>query len=274
MTTTRSTAHNSAIIRATDAHKGRRLSVTPQVGGLKRIRYGRIVLDQTEPRATLETGECEVALVCLAGRATVRVGQRAFELTPLDVVYLPPGTVAEVHTDDHADVAEAAAPVKGDYPLQFVPIDDVHGNDSLQFTTGGAGNTRTITILVGKNVRAGRLLVGVTRSEPGNWTSWPPHEHTSTLEEVYVYYDMPPPAFAVQLVYTDPSNPEFVGIVRQGDAVLIPSGFHPNVAIPGHPINFLWIMAAEREGVDREFGVVNLQPGFDRNGTGLEASRR
>jgi hypothetical protein len=33
-------------------------------------------------------------------------------------------------------------------------------------------------------------------------------------------------------------------------------------------------MAAHREGVDRQFGVVNVQPGFDKGGSGLEAGRK
>jgi len=32
-------------------------------------------------------------------------------------------------------------------------------------------------------------------------------------------------------------------------------------------------MAAHREKVERLFGVVNVQPGFDQAGSGLEASR-
>ena len=131
-----------------------------------------------------------------------------------------------------------------------------------------------MNILLGKNVKAGRILAGFTVSEEGNWTSWPPHEHAAMLEEVYVYHHMPAPSFAVQLVYTDPNEPEFVGIVREGDAVLIPGGYHPNVAVPGHPINFVWMMAAHREVEDRQFGVVNVQPGFAQGGSGLEASRK
>ena len=60
-------------------------------------------------------------------------------------------------------------------------------------------------------------------------------------------------------------------MVRDGDAVPMPQGFHPNVAIPGYPINFVWLMAARRETVDRQFGVVNVQPGLGVVGSGLEA---
>jgi 5-deoxy-glucuronate isomerase len=54
----------------------------------------------------------------------------------------------------------------------------------------------------------------------------------------------------------------------------MPKGFHPNVSVPGHPINFVWMMAAHREVEDRQFGVVTVQPGFDQAGSGLEASRK
>jgi 5-deoxy-glucuronate isomerase len=33
-------------------------------------------------------------------------------------------------------------------------------------------------------------------------------------------------------------------------------------------------MAAHKEKEDRQFGVVNVQPGFDGQGSGLEASRK
>ena len=172
------------------------------------------------------------------------------------------------------DVVECAAEVSGDYPLQIIRYAELAKDPKLKFRAGGDATSRDLNIVIGDNVRAGRILAGFTRSVPGNWTSWPPHEHTDMLEEVYVYFDMPAPAFGIQLVYTKPDAPEFVGLVRDGDAVLMPAGYHPNVAAPGHSINFIWMMAARREGVDRQFGVVNVQPGFGQTGSGLEASRK
>jgi 5-deoxy-glucuronate isomerase len=151
---------------------------------------------------------------------------------------------------------------------------DVENNAALHFVTGGPESRRTLNILLGKNVQAGRIVAGVTTTAPGNWASWPPHEHKDMLEELYVYYDMPEPAFGIQFVYTDPQDPELVAVVRDGDAVLMPGGYHPNVAIPGHTISFLWAMAAHREKEDRQFGVVNVQPGFGEGGSGLEASHK
>ena len=146
-------------------------------------------------------------------------------------------------------------------------------NPGLHFAAGSDAARRELNILVGKNVQAGRLMAGVTFSQPGNWTSWPPHEHAILAEEAYLYIDMPHPAFGVQLVYADDTNPELATIVREGDVVLMPQGYHPNVAAPGYPINFLWMMAASRELEDRQFGVVNIHPDFAGGGSGLEKGR-
>jgi 5-deoxy-glucuronate isomerase len=55
--------------------------------------------------------------------------------------------------------------------------------------------------------------------------------------------------------------------------VLMPAGYHPNVAAPGGQINFIWMMAANREDDDRQFGVVNVQPEFASGGSGLDPGR-
>ena len=88
------------------------------------------------------------------------------------------------------------------YPPAYVSYERVKQDPALHFRAGGPGRSRELNILIGKNVEAGRLLAGVTFSDPGNWTSWPPHEHAEMLEEVYLYIDMPAPAFGVQYVYT------------------------------------------------------------------------
>lgn len=262
------------VFRKTDAPKGRSVSVTPGNSPMTHLHYGRIRLDTEIPAVSFDTGECEAGLVCLAGQGQVTVEGTSYDLGRHDAMYIPRDAHVDVSTTSSVDFAECRAPVDGLYPVQLVRAAEVEQTPALAFGAGGPSNKRSIRILIGKNVQAGRLLAGVTRSEPGNWTSWPPHEHAAMLEEIYVYYDMPAPAFGVQFVYTNTDEPETVEIVREGDAVLMPAGYHPNVAIPGHPISFLWIMAARREGDDRQFGVVNVQPDFAQGGSGLEASRK
>ena len=258
----------------TASRKGRFVSVSPQNSSLAHLCYGRIRLDGATPRAAFETGGKETALLCMRGSCRIAVDGEAHDIGLHDAIYIPRGRAVEVTTATEVDLVECAADVTGDYPLQIIRYAEVVKNPALKFTAGGPSTSRDLNIIIGANVQAGRILAGFTRSLPGNWTSWPPHEHAAMLEEVYVYYDMPAPAFGIQMVYTTPDEPELVRIVRDGDAVLMPAGYHPNVAAPGHSINFIWMMAAHREREDRQFGVVNVQPGFDKAGSGLEASRK
>jgi 5-deoxy-glucuronate isomerase len=262
------------LFSGTTAHRGRAISVSPANSALAYLHYGRILLGPDVPRAAFETGGRETSLLVMGGACAVTVNGARHELGLHDAIYVPRGSTVEVTSTGDVDVVECAAEVTGDYPLQIIRYADLAKDPKLKFRAGGDATSRDLNIVIGDNVHAGRLLVGFTRSVPGNWTSWPPHEHTDMLEEVYVYFDMPAPAFGIQLVYTKPDAPEFVGLVRDGDAVLMPAGYHPNVAAPGHSINFIWMMAARREVVDRQFGVVNVQPGFGESGSGLEASRK
>ena len=262
------------IFRNTNARKGRHISITPDNSSMKHLVYGRIILDREVPDLSFATGDSESGLICLSGKCTITAEGETNSIGQYDSIYLPRDTQVEIKSDGNVDLVECSAQVENKYPLQVVRYADVEKDGSLKFKTGGPSNSRTVNITLGKNVEAGRILAGFTTSEPGHWTSWPPHEHAAILEELYVYYDMPAPAFGVQFVYTNPHEPEFIGVVRDGDAVIMPSGFHPNVSVPGHPINFVWMMAAHREVEDRQFGVVTVQPGFDQSGSGLEASRK
>jgi 5-deoxy-glucuronate isomerase len=273
----------------TASHPGRHLAASPANSVLQHLHYGRIrlharQLEGAPASLAFETGARETGLLCMRGQCHVRVDQakpdsgaaasQSIELGLYDALYVPRGSFVEISTDTELDLVECAAEVTGDYPLQIIRYADVAKTPSLKFSTGGEASRRDLNIVIGSNVQAGRIVAGFTRSAPGNWTSWPPHEHAAILEELYVYFDMPAPAFGVQLVYAGAGEPDFAQIVRDGDAVLMPAGYHPNVAAPGHGINFIWMMAARNEVSDRLFGVVNVQPGFGDKGSGLEASQK
>lgn len=267
-------AAEKMIFRATNARPGRHISVTPANSETRHLSYGRIILNPSLPLESFFNGESETGLICLSGEADVVVNANEISLGRFDAVYIPRGSQVHVKTKSSVDLAEFSADVSGTYPLQVVRYADVLKDPGLNFETGGSGSKRHLNMLLAKNVKAGRLVAGFTNSDPGNWTSWPPHEHAAMLEEMYVFFNMPDPAFGIQLVYKNTEYPELVTVVRDGDAVLMPSGFHPNVSVPGHRISFLWAMAAHREVEDRQFGVVNVQPGFDQGGSGLEAGRQ
>ena len=262
------------VFRKTNNKTGRNITVTPANSTNKHLAYGRIILDSSVPSVQFANGDRETGLICMSGAATVTVDGKPFQLVQYDAIYIPRDSQVGVSTKAGVDLVELSCDVENRYPLQFVSYAEISKNPSLKFDAGTPGQQRHLHILLGKNVECGRLVAGFTYSEPGNWTSWPPHEHTAILEEMYIYFFMPPPAFGLQLVYDNTEYPEAVIPVREGDAVLMPSGYHPNVSIPGHRIGFVWAMAAHREKVDRQFGLVNVQPEFSQGGSGLEASRK
>ena len=241
---------------------------------MRHLSYGRIILNSSEPPASFANADRETALICLRGSATVKAAGNCFELAPFDSIYIPRDSAIALSTDTSVDLAEFSAGVNGKYPLKVVRYSDVANNPTLKLVAGNPGSRHEVNILMAKNVEAGRLIAGFTCSDPGNWTSWPPHEHAKMLEELYVFFDMPEPAFGIQLVYNDKQYPELIAAVRDGDAVLVPSGYHPNVAVPGHRIAYLWAMAAHREVEDRHFGVFNVQPEFQQGVPTPQAARK
>lgn len=270
---TEAAALDKMVFRQTHNHLGRHLSVTPENSTMRHLAYGRIILNASQPSVAFGNEGRETALICLNGQAQVKAGGSDFALGQYDALYIPRDSRVEVKTESSVDIAEFSAEVENRYPLKMVRSSEVRAESGLKFNTGGPGCARTVSMLIAKNVEAGRLLVGITTSDAGNWTSWPPHEHAAMLEEMYVYFDMPAPAYGIQLVYNNTAYPELVTVVRDGDAVLMPSGYHPNVSVPGQRITFLWAMAAHREVADRQYGVVNVQPDFSNVTLTLQASK-
>lgn len=261
----------TCFVPKTHEGKGRRTAVQPGATASRFLHYGRITLAAGDPPLQFNNSDHEAGLICLNGKATVRAEGETFHLDRYDAVYVPRDSEIEVSTTEGCDLAEVSAPVAKRYPIKFVSYKEVRQNPKLHLIAGKPPAERDLNVLIGANVEAGRIMAGVTFSTPGNWTSWPPHEHSKLLEEAYLFIDMPSPSFGVQFVYTDPNKPELVQVVREGDCVLMPQGYHPNVAAPGGQINFLWMMAAIREGEDRLYGVVNVQPEYAAGGSGLEA---
>jgi 5-deoxy-glucuronate isomerase len=271
--TTETLAPVTCVVRNTAANKGRTHAVTPGQA-MQYLHYGRIILDAGDAPVRFETRDRETSLVCLRGSATVVTGDTRATLGRYDAIYVPRDSAVEVTASaEGCDLAELSAPVSRRHPVQIVRFAEIQKDPTLHVAAGGPTAKRDLNVLIGKNVQAGRIMAGVTFSDPGNWTSWPPHEHAAMLEEAYLYIDMPAPAFGVQLVYTNSREPEVATIVREGDVVLMPKGYHPNVAAPGGSINFLWMMAAITEDKDRQYGVVNVQPDFAAMPSGLDAAR-
>jgi len=254
----------SWLFRQTHQVKGRKRLIDPSNTGLRFLRYGRIVLSRGESPISLETAGEEIGLICLNGEGEIETSGQRFSMKKYDALYLPTQSSCRITAKEFFDLAECAAPVSKKYPVQFVSFQNILKDPKLVNRAGFEPYSRTIHTLIGEaNVKAGRLLAGVTMSKEGNWTSWPPHDHSQAKEEIYLYVDMPAPNFSIHLNYWDFQNAEIVAMVREGDAVAIQKGYHYNVAAPGTVTTFLWMMAAIREEQDRVFTQVTVQSEFD-----------
>ncbi len=249
------------LFRDTGKVDGRKRIIDSSTSGLEFLRYGRIVL--SGGRMPVASRDEEIVLFCLKGEGEIQCGGKSYRLGKYDSLYLPREEECSVVSDGPFDLAEIAAPVSTRYPVQLVRFEDVLKDPGLAKKAGSKPYARTVYTMIGENnTQAGRLLVGVTISDDGNWTSWPPHDHSDVKEEIYLYTDMPAPNFALHLSYTDYKDMEMVVPVWENDAVAVKSGYHYNVASPGTQVTFLWGMAALRENVDRAFSTMTFQPEF------------
>jgi len=105
----------------------------------------------------------------------------------------------------------------------------------------------------GKEHKFVKGVMGIMFTPNGHWSSYPPHKHDrddlpreSYLEETYYHKIYPSTGFAVQRVYTDDRSLDETMIVKDGDAVLVPKGYHPVSAPPGYDLYYLNVMAGPK----------------------------
>ena len=235
-----------SVHRGTHRHEGFREIFSPQSGAMAYLTYARMICSEQAQAHTLPGDEREWVIFCIAGPATVSVGGSKFALDRHDLLYVPRGQKIEIAGQPGTDLAFGASPADRDAPARLIRYADIQGDASrcLDIGTEQAHTQRRIHSMLDTSVPCSRLLAGFTVGTPGAWTSWPPHEHKDSKEEFYLFFDMPAPAFSVQFVYSSLDAAESAEIVRDGDCVAIPSGYHPTVAAPGFSTVFFWVMAA------------------------------
>ncbi len=254
-------SNDAVMFRGTHKVRGRKRFIDDTNSGLEFLRYGRIGLDGEE--LTVEAGDEERGFLCAGGEGTIEVAGESHGLGKWDALYVPRDQPARIACAGPFDLIEIAAPVSKRYPVRMVRFADILKDPEMAKDAGFAPYSRKLHTVIGENnVKAGRILCGVTFSADGNWTSWPPHQHDQEKEEIYLYVDMPAPNFAIHLNYSDAKDMRMVEPVWEGDAVAIKRGYHYNVASPGTVTGFVWMMAAIREEEDRVFSTVHVQPEF------------
>jgi 5-deoxy-glucuronate isomerase len=239
-----------------------REGVGPEHTALDWLSCRRIELDGDASTLAVETGREEVVLACIGGLVDYDLqgttGTAAFQ----DLLYVPWNSKITVQAVAPAVVMRIGAPADRDTEFFHIRFSDVE-RDPVRHKVFGTMAERTfrdVYMYIDDKFDASRILMGIGRGGPACWTVWPPHEHGDEKEELYVYFDMGD-RFGIQCVYESLEDPTFCGIVRDGDMVTVPRGFHPNVGCPGGGIAYLYVMAA-REAGQREFMALRFQDEF------------
>lgn len=193
----------------------------------------------------------EVCVVIVTGKVSAEgygdLGGRASvtEDAGPAALYLPQGERATLVADGAAEVAICSAPGGGDHAPRVIQPDEF----SVEIR-GEGSNMRRVRNILPESAPAHSLLVVEVITPPGNWSSYPPHKHDSNripqetyLEEVYYHRIIPGQGFVFQRVYTDDRSIDETMAVHDGEAVLVPRGYHPVGAPYGYTSYYLNVMA-------------------------------
>lgn len=240
--------------RKTPAVDGNVLTITPESAGWNYVGFQVYVLEPGQTYRS-ETGSRELCLVLLAGTVNVKTAkenwigiggrQSVFERIPPYSVYIPSGDVVEVEAVTHTELAVCSAPGQGTFEARLIRPEQVGVE-----LRGYGHMERVIHNILPESEPADSLLVVEVFTPAGHWSSYPPHKHDrdalpdeSLLEETYYYKVNPGHGFAVQRIYTDDGSLDVAVAPRDGEAVLVPRGYHPVSAPPGYDVYYLNVMA-------------------------------
>ena len=230
--------------------------ITPEDAGWTYVGFESRSILEDRP-AALNTGNREICIVLLSGKARVRtaefdsgpIGERANVFSGLPwSVYAPPGQDVTISTDEACELAICSAPAVGKLPARVIPPDQVE-----TLTRGKGTNIRHVRNILSETAAAESLLVVEVITPAGHWSSYPPHKHDrdalpaeSLLEETYYHRLSPPQGFALQRVYTDDRELDETMAVGDRDVVLVPRGYHPVSAAHGYDLYYLNVMAGPK----------------------------
>lgn len=219
--------------------------------GARELTSWRLKLDTGAERFSIPDEETVVVLQ--QGSGTFDVDGQKWPVSRTDVfserataLYVPPGRTLTVCADTPLEAVLVCTPAPPGGEPRLVRPDEVdpqpRGRDLY---------AREVHNVFVTDPYAKRLMVGETFNPAGHWSSFPPHKHDGrdgepVLEEVYHFRIDPPQGFGHQMIYAaDGEN--VTHVVKDGDAVLLPYGYHPVSSPPGYRLYYLWAMAgAER----------------------------
>ena len=217
--------------------------------------YTGLIVQRLAPGETWShfTDVNEVCLVPLGGRCVVEAEGETWEIggrtSPFDGkpwgLYLPRESSLVVRAETPLELAVCSAQADRHFPARLIRPDDV------AVEVRGAGNAaRQINHIVKPDFPADRLLVVEVFTPSGNWSSFPPHKHDvsnlpaeADLEEIYYYRVHPSDGFGLQRLYTMDGAVDAAYVIKDGDLLLVPEGYHAFAVAHGYTGYYLNVLA-------------------------------
>lgn len=209
---------------------------------------------------SVDSGSEEICLVVIEGEVAFSHLADKGQATLGDMLYLPVDSRITL-SGGPAALMRFGAPCARPTRFAHIRFSEVDADERHKtYGKSESGTRRDVWNFIDERFDSSRFLIGICYGAPGGWTAWPPHEHGDKREETYVYFNMGGDGFALQCVY-DELRPDAPLLVRNGDVVPIPAGYHPNVGCPKTGIRYVYCMVS-REAEDRNFMDLRTQAAY------------
>lgn len=234
--------------------------VTPENSACKITWIYRLNLNKNS-EYLLQNEQLELNGAIVNGTVQIKTDSDTYELDKFDSFYLPAKESLMITAKEDCSIFIGGSYFenkgkffirKYDLSLPLGDIHQVHGKPPYQ---------REVFMTVAQQDEASRLICGITYGEPGKWTSWPPHQHSEDLEEVYCFFDIPKPQSAFHYASRKMGEFEYIHPVSTGDCVIVPEGYHPTCGMPGVKSCYFWVMAAHKPE-SRRYDLAVNDPNF------------
>ncbi len=204
---------------------------------------------------TIESDGDEYAIVLLSGVCTISHCDQRVELGPRANVfddppwayYVPVGTICSVEGNSTTEIGICRSKASEIRDAKLIRPDDV------AVEIRGAGNaSREIRHVIEPGFPADKLLIVEVITPSGNWSSYPPHKHDihdmpreADLEEIYYYRINSSDGFGLQRLYTADGSIDEAFVIRDGDLLLVPFGYHAFAMAQGYTGYYLNVLAGD-----------------------------
>lgn len=212
------------------------------------------------------TGDFEYGFILLSGNYSIKTdkgtwttinGRKNVFSGIAHSLYLPRNTEFSLTaTSELLDIAAGWVVAREDFPARFKTPDEA----AIEIR-GGENASRQINSLIEPGFGCSSLVAVEVYTPAGNWSSFPAHKHDerildeagnlleAELEEIYFYKIDKPGGFALQQIYTSDRSLDEVVRAGDNDAVLVPKGYHPVVALHGYNCYYLNFLAGSDQSL-------------------------